>query len=363
MAIFGDSKELQSVIRERDLLREQLVTRDKECEYLETECLNLKAQMDGFLFAQQISQSVNVHFSTFAESLKMIQSSMAAMNESIKNEQTVSSQATTVVENSVLTVNRLGVAIENLVDSAASTSEVMTMLSEQINKISVFLQTIREIADQTNLLALNAAIEAARAGESGRGFAVVADEVRKLAERTTTTTVSIAGLMDEIKKESMNAQSRLSLSAEQSARSADDNAEAKGNMGALDDISHKLGKVISLAAQSAFIEVVKVDHLVFKLEIYKVLMGTSEKTADDFADHHGCRLGKWYYEGDGAKFFAKTEMYRALEAPHAAVHANGINAVRAFLAKETEKTNQFLGEMEAASLGVIECLSKMAPTH
>ncbi len=85
--------------------------------------------------------------------------------------------------------------IERMADAVVRSTEAMSALQSESDKIGSVMTVIRAVAEQTNLLALNAAIEAARAGEAGRGFAVVADEVRGLAQRTQKSTEEIEGLV------------------------------------------------------------------------------------------------------------------------------------------------------------------------
>ncbi len=111
--------------------------------------------------------------------------------------------------------------IERIATSVADSARVIASLGERSEAISGIVKVIHEIADQTNLLALNAAIEAARAGEQGRGFAVVADEVRKLAERTSTATREIGGMISAIQAETKSAIAAIDVGSVQAHAGAE----------------------------------------------------------------------------------------------------------------------------------------------
>ncbi len=143
-------------------------------------------------------------------------------------------------------------AIQEKVNLSAQKVEEMGQRSQQIG---VIVETIDDIAAQTNLLALNAAIEAARAGEHGKGFAVVADEVRKLAERASSATKEIGGLVKDIQAtvgDAVTAMQAGSLEVERGVEQAQGAGQALDQiLSAARDVNGQVAQIASAADQMA----------------------------------------------------------------------------------------------------------------
>lgn len=65
------------------------------------------------------------------------------------------------------------------------------------------------------------------------------------------------------------------------------------------------------SALNAFIQTTKLDHVVWKADVYSVIFKTSSKSVDDFTRHTDCRLGEWYYQGDGQKYKSAFGFFRS----------------------------------------------------
>ncbi|HEY9878358.1 MAG TPA: methyl-accepting chemotaxis protein [Leptolyngbyaceae cyanobacterium] len=168
-----------------------------------------------------------------AEAANIIASSTAEIAASVEQQERVTNQQATSVNETTTTMDELGVSsrqsseqagasvagaqqalnlaqdgtcavdrtlaeMELLRQRVGAIADQILRLSEQTSQIGSISGLVSDLANQTNMLALNAAVEAVRAGEHGKGFAVVSGEIRKLADQSKKSADKINTLVNDI---------------------------------------------------------------------------------------------------------------------------------------------------------------------
>lgn len=97
---------------------------------------------------------------------------------------TLIDESGTHAKNSSVDLGSLLQTTQTMSELSSETEQTLQAFKTEFEMVKEETGTIEKINNQTNLLALNASIEAARAGEAGKGFAVVADQIRTLSAET-----------------------------------------------------------------------------------------------------------------------------------------------------------------------------------
>lgn len=305
--------------------------------------------------------------------------------------------------------------MRDISSSVGTTSERVSILESFTKEIAGIAEGIKKIASQTNLLALNATIEAARAGEAGKGFAVVAAEVKSLSTETAGATEKINAIIHKLGEEaalileSMDKSSNAVLEGEKAinalgetmgrirdridtvsqntqqisatlsqqgeasqevARGISDIAQSSSHsvtginhiVAAMDSVEKLIAAAITEMAKfeiaGKVIKLAQSDHVIWKKRLANMVVGHEGLKADELADHHSCRLGKWYDAVNDSTYTNNSD-FTALVEPHRQVHHHGIEAVKLYNSGNQAAALAEVQKVEEASKDVLRLLRNL----
>ncbi len=272
--------------------------------------------------SDHLSENLQYLLTSENENLKLglldIQANLAESTDLARENLNSTQNVKIVFKGSSLKLQEITNEINSLYANATEINQVVNQLNEKAVNIAKAVVTIDQISFQTNILSLNAAVEAATAGEAGKGFAVVAQEVRNLANRSSDSAKEISGVVQSIQDSVKQTNEKFELITKAINQISQTTLNYSNEINGAMNITSTAFDGLNSITDRIFMSLAKLDHVIWKVNTY--LSVANKKPSFGFVDHKNCRLGKWYNEGLGKKFFSKTPSYGKLDVPHSKVH-------------------------------------------
>ena len=363
------SEEKNRLSEELNSLNQKLLNSEKSNQLLVDEVKKLKEEIEYLKEnKQEVSfdandEKVKELFKYQNDNLKKglldIQANISESTELARTNLSESYKINGTYEDSKDKLNIIVNDIASLNNNATDINSVVTELNTKASDIADAVVTIDQISFQTNILSLNAAVEAATAGEAGKGFAVVAQEVRNLATRSAEAAKEITNVVNSIQDSVEQTNKKFAVMTNAIDAISNETISYSKNINDVMITSKDTFTGLEHITDRIFMSLAKLDHVIWKVNTY--LSVANKEPAFAFVDHKNCRLGKWYNEGLGKRYFANTPSYSKLDIPHSKVH-NGTHHVFDEIKKEQLDYDALLNsftEMEEASNEVFALLDRI----
>jgi methyl-accepting chemotaxis protein len=185
------------------------------------------------------------------------------------------------------------------------------------------------------------------------------DVIRDVIGEVASQTVNISHTLQEQTQAANEVSQGISDIAHSSKESVEGIEKVVDSMASVETlITAQINNVADLTLPSKIVKLAQSDHVLWVKRLANMVAGKEGLNPDELANHHSCRLGKWY---DGVTSHAYTDNsdFKALVDPHEKVHAHGIRAVRLFNDGKTEDALAEIKHVEENSKEVLRLLKAL----